>query len=179
MVMNSADANYSYGSLQRVFEAAFQSFPAPWNQLNQVLMLGMAGGCLVEVLHSQEGFSAPITAVELDPVVIELGRKYFGEAYAGVKLVHGDALRFMENPDLLYDLIIVDLFVDRDIAPGTASSAFIAQIHDALNPGGMVYHNLILSPDRLQEVKKYYQETFNRVESIKLLGLNDMIVAYR
>ncbi|MCX7650720.1 MAG: hypothetical protein N2050_09235, partial [Flavobacteriales bacterium] len=52
--LDSAEANYSYGALQRVLEEALHRVWQPtWHK---VLVLGLGGGCVVESLRRKFGF---------------------------------------------------------------------------------------------------------------------------
>lgn len=177
LVMNTKRSNYSYGSLQRVFEIAFRKAPPPWDSISDVLLLGMGGGCLVDVLSAQTGFKAEITAVEADPIAVELGSRYFPEQYGHVNLVQANALQFSRETSASFDLIIVDLFVDNQLTPGCLEPGFLKALADILNPGGSIYHNLMLEEPLLKPVMSNYVKYFGEVKRLRALALNQVIVA--
>ena len=177
LVMNSVNSNYSYGSLQKVFEIAFKEAPLPLTGIKDILILGMGGGCLVEVLESQPEFKASIVAVEADPVAADLGRKYFGEAYSKVQLVLEDAGAYLRRTDEKFDLVLVDLFVDRNLAPGCLDAGFISALSEVLREGGRVYHNLMLPQYELKEAQQRYSQVFSDVQILRVLALNQVLIA--
>jgi spermidine synthase len=78
--------------------------------VKRVLLLGVGGGAAVHLLrHWCPGVE--ITGVELNPVHLQLARRFFGLRQRDVKLVEGDARVFVENyRGKPFDLVIEDLF---------------------------------------------------------------------
>ena len=179
LVMNTKHSNYSYGSLQKVFEFAFLKASPTWESISSVLILGMGGGCLVDVLKAQSGFNATITAVESDAAVIELGRRHFSGQYQQVDLVKADALEYIDKTTLQFDLVLVDLFIDNELAPGCVEPEFIERLWEVVNPAGRVYHNLMLQDDRIKRVLDDYSSVFPAVKLVRALTLNQVIIASR
>lgn len=177
MVLNSASTNYSYGSLQRVFEIALRKRPTEVAKVRDVLILGMGGGCLVELLRRQPGFKARITALEKDPVILSLAEKHFSEAFTAVNLIREDAVVYVKQCLEDYDLILVDLFLDREAAPGSLTPEFIGDLACLLRPGGTIYHNLMLEPPGPQRVLNTYNECFNNAVMLQIMAVNQVIVA--
>ena len=177
LVLNSANSNYSYGSLQKVFETAFRLVPPSIPENGKILMLGMGGGCVVPLIQQMVGSDALIHAVEVDPEVVRLGRKYFPEAYAEIYLTEADAMDFLATAGESFDLILVDLFIDRELAPGCLSDNFIDLLARALAPEGVLYHNLMLGEDGLEEALSSYRKSFDHLRLLRVLTLNQMIIA--
>ena len=113
-LLDSKNANYSYGSLQRVMRFGLnkmQNFK-PAN----VLLLGLGGGCVIDLLRNEFDFEGKITAVELDKVVIEIAEQEFGHHQdKNLEIICDDAFNFINTNSSKYDLIIVDLFIDTEI----------------------------------------------------------------
>src|SRR5699024_10391620 len=57
-LLNSKGANYSYGGLQEVLDYGLDSIPM--NNINNVLVLGMGGGCVVDSLRNKYDYHGPI-----------------------------------------------------------------------------------------------------------------------
>lgn len=74
-------------------------------EIKNCLILGLGGGTVVKLVRKFWP-TAKITGVEIDPIMIELGKKYLG--LRDVKIIIGDALKFkIDN----YDLVIVDTYL--------------------------------------------------------------------
>ncbi len=82
-----------------------------------VLLLGLGGGSntnLVRKLYP----NAAITAVDIDPLMIDIGRKYFGlNKIKNIEIIIADALDFVKkfDNDTHYDLVLVDCFEGKYI----------------------------------------------------------------
>lgn len=90
--------------------------------LKNVLILGLGCGTLVKLI-SQKWPLARITGVEIDPIMISLGKKYFGlDNYKNLKIVLGNAKKQKLSG---FDLVICDAYfgnknqLDKIKAPGT------------------------------------------------------------
>ena len=113
-LLDSKNTNYSYGSLQRVMRFGLNKMQdyKPEN----VLLLGLGGGCVINLLRNEFDFQGKITAIELDKVVIDIAETEFGhKSDDNLQIICDDALNFINTTKSKYDLIIVDLFIDTKI----------------------------------------------------------------
>ena len=79
LVLDSENTNYSYGSLQRILKKGLKYIGYDRiRNFQSILVLGVAGGSVIETLKKEIKFEGQITGVEIDPVVVELATKYFG-----------------------------------------------------------------------------------------------------
>jgi spermidine synthase len=119
---------YSQGSIQRV------------------LVLGVGGGTVIRLLNR---FVEPqaVVGVELNPLHLQIARRYFGVGKKEAQLVQGDAvawLRDYQGPP--FDMIIDDLFGDADGEPQRAVEAdagWFRQLCRHLKPDGLLVMNFI------------------------------------
>lgn len=82
-----------------------------------VLLLGLAGGSNATLI-SRRYPEARITGVDIDPVMIEIGQKYFGlKKIKNLSLVIADAFTFVHHlpPETQYDLVLLDCFIGQQI----------------------------------------------------------------
>jgi spermidine synthase len=97
-----------------------------------ILILGLGGGSntlLVSRLYPK----ARITAVEIDPLMVEIGQKYFGlNKVKNLHIVVADALDFAANLDShsMYDLILVDCFEGKYIPKKLEDLGFLGTLKD-------------------------------------------------
>jgi spermidine synthase len=93
---------------------AMPALLAQGTRIRDVLVLGVGGGGVIRKLTELLG--APrITGVELDPVHIALGRRFFGLDMNHVELVTADAREWVRrNTHRRFDLVVDDLFGDED-----------------------------------------------------------------
>ncbi|WP_439151085.1 spermidine synthase [Winogradskyella sp.] len=112
--LNSKNANYSYGSLQRILKFGIEKIDL--KKVNSVLVLGMGGGSVIETLRKDFNFQQKITAVEIDASIIEIAKTEFGiTENEKLKIYCLDAIDFIKTNTELFDLIIIDLFIDLTV----------------------------------------------------------------
>jgi spermidine synthase len=143
LLLNSASANYSYGALQTVFEKAFAESKLIISPTAKVLLLGLGGGCVLEVLQKKYKFCGAATAIEIDPVVIDLYRKFF-KPYPGIEILNDDArtrLSQLNNDE--YHLIVCDLFTDLTHESFIFEKCFLAELSKKLTRDGCLFINSI------------------------------------
>jgi len=174
-VLNSRSVNYSFGSLHRVFEEAFAKLHLEQRKLREVLLLGCGAGSVVEILRKQYSQQCAITAIEIDPVVIELARRHFMiDRVPGLEIVCADAGEYVAMARKKFDLVVIDLFIDDRVPPAFRSREFLQRARRLLAKGGLVVFNAIDdSPDtklEADELKSSFAITFPSHGCLDLSG---------
>jgi len=78
LLLDSQNANYSYGSLQRILRFGLKKIGFERiRKLQNILILGVAAGSVIRTLRDEIGYQNKIKGVEIDPKVIEIANKYF------------------------------------------------------------------------------------------------------
>ncbi len=110
-----------------------------------ILILGMGGG--TSALQFLKYFNADVDAVEIDPLVVEVGKEFFGlKESARLHIYAEDARPFLHNSDKSYDVIELDVFHGGVYAPFyVLTEEFFRSVHDHLKPEGVMVIN-VLSP---------------------------------
>lgn len=112
--------------------------------VRRVLVLGVGGGAVIRQLQH---FVQPehIVGVELNPVHLRVARRFFGVQGPGVELQRAEARQWLadyEGPP--FDLVIEDLFAERDGLPVRAIAAdagWLAGLGRVLAPDGILVMN--------------------------------------
>ena len=111
-----------------------------------ILVLGVAVGTVIHLARRMYP-KAAITGVDIDKVMLDIGRTYFGLGEAkGLTLIHQDAKQYVQKAVVQkkqYDLIIVDLFLGREIPGFVESQSFLRQLHRLLKKDGRVIINFL------------------------------------
>jgi spermidine synthase len=139
MDANTGDLILPY---QEYWKLALLREPA---KVSSALFIG-AGAFGMPENVSRDFPEAVVDVVEIDPQVIEVGRKFFKlDEYPRVKAHAGDARRFLLQSDgKKWDLIFGDAYNGiRQIPPHLATREFFQQIADHLEPKGVFIMNLI------------------------------------
>jgi len=107
----------------------------------RALVIGLAGGLLPQLL---EVHGVETLAVELDPKMVEVARRFFG--YRG-RAVVCDGRRFVEDCSEKFDFIVLDAY-SGDLLPfHLVTREMFEAVARRLRPGGIVAMNLIVDPD--------------------------------
>lgn len=181
-VLNTAHGNQSFGALHRVWQQTMDHVLLPEAPPLNVLLLGLGGGSVPAILRGERGIRAPITAIELDPAMVQLARDHFGlDKVAALEVIIGDATIQVHALRDRFDLVLVDLFDDLDLARGVDARGFLHGLRDRCDDGGVVCFNTVAydaaSDRRCQAVHDHAQRIFHSVEELRLEELNRMFIA--
>lgn len=150
-ILNSKHVNYSFGKLDMVFRSAFSQMQIEKLKIDSVLLLGLGAGNVPRLLKDLQK-NAKITAIEFDPEVLRLARKYFElDNLENLNVVLGDAFSYIENCTVTFDLIIVDLFVDEEVPAKASDPEFLKRLEAFLNPKGHLMMNRLGHTSRLNQ----------------------------
>ena len=159
LVLNSRLANQSFGSLHVVWQRCFLDIGLDARDPGHVLLLGLGAGSVITILRDELGHAGPITAVEHDPAMIRIANNapFRAGSRQEVKIIEGNAFEVIHELNGPYDLIVVDLFEDRDLPSALAQPATLSRLGALLVPGGELLMNTMahdVEGRRLQEAIK-------------------------
>lgn len=141
-VLDTPRANYSFGGLYDAFDRLFRDLHFADRKFDKILILGLGAGSIVSLLRKKYHCNSPVTGVEIDPLVLRIAEHHFElGSWANLEVVCMDAVEFMEQNHTLYNLIIVDLYIDVDVPPQFESGDFITLLFHSRSPGGMIIFN--------------------------------------
>ena len=170
LVLDSENTNYSFGSLQRVLKKGLKYIGYERIQnFQSILVLGVAGGSVIETLKKEVKFEGRITGVEIDADVIELATKYFGLGnYKNVSIINDDAFEFVLKTKEKYDLIIIDIFQDTTMPNFLFEDFFINRIKFLLNVNGFILFNTMVLGYQDRRRNAVYKSKFDNNYSVRL-----------
>jgi spermidine synthase len=127
--------------------------PVPYNQImpvalaypdatKRILMIGLGAGSISTYL-ARALPDAQIDVVELDPGVIDAGKKYFGlQGTDKVHLIESDGRVYLNRHKDTYDIILLDAFRELGIPFHLLTKEFDALVKEHLAPGGAMAWNV-------------------------------------
>lgn len=122
-------------------------------QVKRVLLLGVGGGAAIHLLR-EWCLGVHITGVELNPMHLQLARRYFDLKGKNLTLVQGDAGHFVKQYNgAPFDLVIEDIFVGSDGEPDRvfpATATWCRQLGRLVNETGALVINTV-SRQQLRE----------------------------
>src|SRR3990172_8787664 len=167
-----ANLTQSGGILFDVWKKPLKKVAGSKKQVASVLILGLGGGTVVKLVKKFWP-EAKITGVDLDPIMIELGKKYLGLDEKVVEISISDAFNFLATYDsqhtTKFDLILIDLYVGDDFPKKFESENYIQRTRTILASGGIVIFNrLYYGEKRAQSMKcgERLEKIFKKVEIV-------------
>ncbi len=149
----------SGGILKSVWRKPLKKLANSKKQVEEVLILGLGGGTVAGLVREYWP-EARITGVDLDPIMVELGRRYLGLDKYNVNVVIGDAFDFLKNMkheirnskrkilntkfkilNSKYDLVLVDLYIGSEYPKKFEEEEFIKRTKLVLKQNGVVIFN--------------------------------------
>lgn len=121
----------------------FQPSPIPDPNRYRMLLIGLAAGTVSELFTNIYG-PVNITGVELDPQIIEVGRRYFNMVQPNLTAVAADGRNWLaqQPEDTRFDMIAVDAYRPPYIPFHLATVEFFQLVHDHLTPDGVLAINV-------------------------------------
>ncbi|MFN3755598.1 MAG: spermidine synthase [Flavobacterium sp.] len=172
LVLDSKQTNYSYGSLQKILRKGLRFIGVDEIlKMNHILVLGVAGGSVIDTLVNEFKYKGQISGVEMDQQVLDLGRKYFGlEKYTTLDLYHDEAFEFVLKTKLKYDLIIIDIFQDTYMPGFLFENFFQHRLTEIMQPNGYILFNTMLLSKTDETRNVFYVDSWKRKNvEVKLL----------
>lgn len=136
--------------------------------INNCLILGLGGGTVAKLIRKNWPTSK-ITGVDIDPTMIEFGKKYLDLNKYGVDIKIADALSFLTHHSSLisYDLVVVDLYNGDQFPKKFETSEFLKFTRCHLVKNGAAIFNRLYFKDKKEEGKVFgekLKKVFTKVE---------------
>ena len=162
----------SGGAMDTIMEKALREVKhSKVGGVNKILLLGLGAGTIIRRLKKFWPGSK-ITAVELDPIMVDVGKKYFKfQEDNSLEIIQADAIELINNTkhlgDNKYDLIIVDLYLGIDFpTQQTMTDRFINGLKEITGENGMVVVNRLYWGKHKKETLEFterYKSKFKKV----------------
>ncbi|MFV5693146.1 spermidine synthase [Flavobacterium sp. LT1R49] len=172
LLLDSENANYSYGSLQRILRIGLKNIGyEKIADMEHILVLGVAGGSVIKTLVDEIKFKGKITGVEIDSDIIKVANKYFAlDKIPQLDIVIEDAFEFVLKTKSKYDLIIIDIFQDTTMPNFLFETFFINRICFLLRSKGFILFNtMILNETQNIRNQKYVSEFYENHFKIRTI----------
>ena len=109
----------------------------------RVLLIGLGGGSMVKTLN---GLHVAVDAVEIDPMVAEAAKRFFGVAEGPLcRILEQDGRSVLNRCDTKYDALVMNAFAGGDMPPHLASREAFTQMKGCLAAEGLLMVNCISS----------------------------------
>lgn len=147
-----------------------------------ILMLGLGGGTAIRQLRLLLP-GTRITAVEIDPGMVDLARRYMHLDELDIEIVIDDAYDYVLQQNTLFDVVIDDVYLggEGDVSrPVEYSNRLIETLKNRCNPDGSLLANLVTGDGHQQTqrtVRNAFRSHFDHVYSVRSAkGFNETIL---
>ncbi|GET45503.1 spermidine synthase [Capnocytophaga felis] len=182
LVLDTPNTNYSYGSLQRILRLGLRKIGFSGVQkMQNILVLGLAGGSVVKTLVDEIGYKKKITAVDIDTEIVNVAKTYFNlDRINNLEIIIDDAQQFVQKTKSKYDLIIIDIFQDDMMPEFLFSQKFINQALSLLTSNGKILFNTMKNNKKQAERNADFIEFCQQTNFVKVIsnveGSNELII---
>ena len=115
-------------------------------QVKSMAIIGLAAGTIARQATAVFG-PIPIDGYEIDPVIINVGRNYFGMTEPNLNAIAQDGRIGLERSERHYTIIAVDAYKPPYIPWHLTTKEFFKLVHDHLTEDGVLAINVGRSPD--------------------------------
>lgn len=154
----------------KVWNSALRKILKEKPVLKNVLILGLGGGSAARLVNKYWP-DAKITGVDIDPVMINFGKKYLElDQLANLEIVESDAVKFVNRQKEEYDLILMDIYTGAVIPEVFVGNEFLMKVKGLLKAKGIAAFNHLYSAIEKQDAKeleKELREIFPVITSVK------------
>ena len=109
--------------------------------MDSLLVVGLGAGTVSKQFTAVYGADVQIDGVELDPKVIELGRRYFDMNEQNLNAIAADGRTYLQHSKDRYDVIAVDAYRQPYIPFHLVTREFFQEARDHLQPNGVLALN--------------------------------------
>jgi len=139
----------------------------------KVLIIGVGGGTLPTTLSSMF-LTAKIHAIEIDPAVIRVAKKYFDfKPGKNITVFEEDGRVFVKRAmkkGYKYDLVILDAFDHEYIPEHLLTKEFLEEVKKTILPGGVLAANTWATSNLYDHESVTYESVFGKFFNLKYLS---------
>jgi spermidine synthase len=156
--------------------------PRPWRP-GRVLLLGLGAGTSADLVRRLWPKSR-LVAVELDEVMIEIGKRFFSLAEMDNFTIRvTDAVDYVTSgagaEGGVFDLILVDLYLGQTYPAGAETDLFLGRLREMVADGGEVIFNRLNYDGHRRATLAFFSRTGRHFShtAVKRVGGNLLIYA--
>jgi spermidine synthase len=136
-------------------------------QRERALMIGLGGGVFTTLLRRHYS-TLWIDVVEINPVVVEAAKRFFGVREDPRFRIHiEDGAAFIQRTQRLYDLIFLDVHTEDAMPEHLATVEFFNGVKANLSTGGVAVLNVWDEGERETLIKRSFRATFPATACIR------------
>lgn len=132
----------------------------------KVLILGLGGGSCAELVAKAYPM-ARIVGVDIDPVIVELGKKYLNLGkIKNLKFIRADAAKWILRQKDKFDLVLIDLYKGENFPKKFLTPTFVKQTKRITSRDGIVAFNHLYSSKEKEDAAKLQKVLHREFSSV-------------
>lgn len=181
-MLNTKEANFSFGNGYKVFATAMKQIEEPINHAKNILILGFGCGSIHHLLEKKYSYKNTLVGVEYDADIIRLYTEHFAPEYSSKPQLHlQDAAQFMKENNNPFDIIFIDLFCELENSPLLESPDFLTHLKEACSANGILVFNTTTTNTHGEnivfELQKWLGTHFITVSKLPFQDFNQILIA--
>lgn len=164
--------NLGRGSINHKVWGRLSLMPNPKKNLS-ILILGLGAGTVAQLL-SRRLKPSKIVGVEIDPLIVDIGQKFFDlDKVKSLEVVVRDAGKFVQEKSGPYNFIVVDTYRGGVFPRSFSGPTFLKRLKVSLVEGGTLVFNRIFSvidPSARLEFSRRLEKIFGEVKEEVIEG---------
>lgn len=154
----------SGGLINEIWQSTFKKVKPPKNK--SWLILGLATGTVAKII-SQKYQPTQIVGIEIDPVMISIGKKYFAlDKIPNLQIINQDANSYIVNHKSYFDFILVDLYLVDSLPAFIYNPKFLKKLK--LLSSCVIINHLFYDPDKKSKAENLVKLLSSSFENIQL-----------
>jgi spermidine synthase len=183
LMLNSEMENYSYGSAKTYYRKILKKISLKRDKIRDVLILGFGVGSIASILKEEIKLDCNIKGVEIDKIVLELGKKYFDiDRFANTEVFLQDAYDFVVKENNKYDLIITDVTLNLKTPDKFETHSFFSQIKKLMKDHTVfILNHQVFSretKDKVQVLESIMKGSFENVQVLSLMSSGRVVIVH-
>jgi spermidine synthase len=175
--LSAATAIYSDGAAYRPLKEAFGYLKKELPGKQNMLVLGAGLGSAVYVLDKMN-IKISATLVDIDPQIIKWGKEIINsETQVPCEWFCNDVQNFVGQHQILYDLIVLDVFQDRLVPQFVTTIKFLKECSRLLqnDKSYLVFNYIINNQEKWETALQNIQSVFT-IEHTISIGINRIMI---
>jgi spermidine synthase len=109
----------------------------------RVLVIGLGGGAVTK-RYWHDYPDVMVDSVEIDPVVVDVAKRYFGlPDDPRLRVFAQDGRRYVQTTSERYDIVVIDAYYADSLPFHLTTQEFFKEVKAKMAPGGVVVYNVI------------------------------------
>lgn len=158
-----------YGGTWDIFLTApfFNAPPYRPEQIQRLCVIGLAAGTISTQYTEVFGTRVQIDGIEIDPEIVEAGRKYFGMTQPNLNVIIEDGRLGLRHSTNRYDVVAIDAYRVPYVPWHLTTLEFFREVRAKLTPTGVVAINVgRIGTDEGQEDRRLVDAMTNTMQQV-------------